>query len=228
MATINKLVYDAREAVRQLVDDTNISDRYIIYLYNILRAQRLRQDANDLQKITDNSVLQTLCLEVEEVDAGTCNTSFDCDTVMRTVRPIPKPLETHLKAALTAVRPTNRIAVPFNFVTKEKALYSKYSPFKYAIYAFLDDDLHIYFLSESNAIRLLSCVTITGIFEDPLELKSYVNCCGCNTPPPCFDLMTTDYPLQPHHIVSIREEIIQNLLRTIQIPEDKNNNSDDN
>lgn len=225
---INELIYDVREAIRQLQDDSDISDNYIIYLYNMMRAQRLRQDQNDLQKSTDNSVLQTLCLELEEVNSGMCSLNFDCDTIVRTKQPIPKPLETHLKAALTAVRPSVRISVPFNFITKEKALYSMYSKFNKAIYAFLDDDLHIYFVSSSDTLRLLECISVTGIFEDPLSLKNYKNCCNCNDSVPCFDLMTTEYPLQPHHIVSIREQIIQNLLRTLQVPEDKNNNSDDN
>lgn len=228
MATVAHLVYDIREGIRQIADDSTISDRYIIYLYNIMRAQRLRQDANDLQKITDNSILQTLCLELEEVDSNICSLSVDCDTIVRTKQPIPKPLETHLKAALTAVKPSNRIAIPFNFITKEKALYASYSKFNKSIYAFLDDDLHIYFVSKSDVLNLLECITVTGIFEDPLELQNYKNCCSCDDSVRCFNLLTTDYPLQPHHIVSIREQIIQNLLRTLQLPEDKNNNADDN
>jgi len=146
---------------------------------------------------------------------------------MRTVKPIPKPLEGHIRSFITSVKPSNRIAIPFNFVNKERALYSKYSKFNKSIYAFLDDDLHIYFVSESNAIKLLECVTITGIFEDPLELKSYKNCCGCPETNICFDEMTTDYPLHSHYIDVIRNEIVNDLVRTLQIPEDKNNNAND-
>lgn len=221
-----KIIFDVREAVRQYTDDSHIDDRYILHLYNIKRAQRLRQDLNNFQRTVDNSVLQSLCLELEETSTFVCGLNVDCDTIMRTVQPIPKPLETHLKSALTSIRPSDRISLPFNFISKEQAIYSLYAPFK-GIYVFLDNDLHLYFLSKSDALRLLDCINITGIFEDPFELQNYKNCCGCNDAQPCFDFMTSDYPLQPHHINSIREEIIQDLVRSIQIPEDKNNNASD-
>ena len=36
MAKVNEIIYDVREAIRQTTDDTDISDRYILYLYNIM------------------------------------------------------------------------------------------------------------------------------------------------------------------------------------------------
>lgn len=50
MSKVNEIIYDVREAVRQTTDDTDISDRYILYLYNIKRSKYLRQDLNNLQK----------------------------------------------------------------------------------------------------------------------------------------------------------------------------------
>ena len=67
MATTAEIIYDVREAIRQTTDDTDISDRYILYLYNIKRSKYLRQDLNNLQKTIDISILQTLCMELEEV-----------------------------------------------------------------------------------------------------------------------------------------------------------------
>jgi len=224
---VEKLIFDVREAVKQYTDDSELSDLHILYLYGLKRSKYLRNDLNNLQKVADNSILQTLCLEVEEVSIAQCGFDYECGTIMRTVRPIPKPLELHLKSAITSIKPSNRIAIPFNFVSKDRAIYSKYSKFNKSIYTFIDNDLYVYFISQSNAIKLLDCITITGIFEDPLELKNYKNCCGCNDSNICFDIMTTDYPLQSHHIDSIREEIIRNYIRTIQIPEDKQNNSND-
>lgn len=227
MATIRKIVFDVREALKQYTDDTNIDDRYIIYLYNNKRAKYLRQDLNNFQRTVDNSIVQKLCLELEEVSINECNLDYDCGTIMRTKRPIPKPLELHLKSAITNIKPTTKIALPFNFVNKERAVLSKYAGFNNSIYAFLDIDLHIYLVSESNAVKLIECITIDGVFEDPLELANYLNCCGCEIPKVCFDEDTTEYPLSAHHIDFIREEIIRTLIGTLQLPEDKNNNADD-
>jgi hypothetical protein len=224
---LSKLIYDVREKVNQFVDDSNIDDRYIEYLYQIKRSKYLRQDLNNLQRSIDVVITQTLCLEVEEVEATECPTDLSCEKILRTVKPIPKPLELHLNVALTSVKPVTKLGVPFSFVTKERAVHFQHSPFKNKIFAFLDNDYHIYFVSTSESLSLLECISITGIFDDPLELREYKNCCSCDDSPVCFDRETTDYPITSHHIDLISEEIVQQLIRKLQIPEDKINNSDD-
>lgn len=223
---LQKIIYDIREGVKAYTDDSNISDRYITYLYNIKRAKYLRQDLNDSRKTTDISIVQTFCLELEYVSMNQCGLELECDRILRTKRPIPNPLELHTKVAITVVKPTNRISLPFNFVSKEKALYSKHSPYKNSIFAFLDTDKYIYVLSESNTVGMMESITISGVFEDPLELRSYSACCG-QVQTACYDDATTDYPLQAHLIDLIKFEIVNELLGKFKIPEDKNNNSDD-
>ena len=223
-----KIIFDVRETLKLYVDDGDISDRYITYLYGIKRAKYLRQDLNNFQKTTDLSITQTLCLGLEVVSASQCNLDIECDTILRTKQKVPKPLELHTKTAITNVRSTNRISVPFNFVTKEKAIYSKFSPFSNAIFAFLDNDGYIYLLSTTNTLNMIECVTVTGVFEDPLELMNYTNCCDCTIAPSCFDITTTDYPLQPHYVDLIKSEIVNELAKRISLPKDETNNSDDN
>lgn len=217
-----KIIYDVREGIKAYTDDSNVSDRYITYLYNIKRAKYLRQELNDTRKTTDISVTQTFCLELEHVPVNQCNLDLECNTILRTKKPIPKPLELHTKVALTVVKPTNRIALPFNFVSKEKALYSKFSPYKKSVFAFLDTDMYIYLLSESNTVGMMEAISISGVFEDPLELRSYTSSTGTL----CFDDATTDYPLQAHLIDLIKTEIVNELLGKLKVPEDKINNAD--
>lgn len=223
---VNKIVYDVREQLKQYTNDSDIDDRYILYLYNIKRAKYLRQELNNFQRTTDVTATQTLCLELEEVNILQCGLDLDCETIIRTKQPIPKPLELHIKSSITSVRPVNRISVPFSFLSKERAIYSQYSPFNKSIFAFLDNDLHIYLLSELDTLKLMKCITVTGVFEDPLELANYYNCCGCEQPKECFIIDETDYPLQPHYIDLIKNEIVNELAGKYKIPEDKENNSD--
>jgi hypothetical protein len=222
---ISKMIYDVRTAIRDTVDDQKFSDRYILYLYNLKRSKYLRNDANNLQRLVDTSILQKFCMEMEEVSVDECNLEYDCGTIMRTKSIIPIPLELHLKSAITEVKPSIKISKPFNFVNKERAIWSQYSPFGDSIYSFLDVDNYIYLISKSETVKLIDCITITGIFEDPLELQNYKNCCNCNDVKPCFDEDTTEYPLQAHHIDSVRNEIIQSLIGSLNIPEDKINDS---
>jgi len=223
--TLNKIIFDVREALNQYIDDSEIDDRYIIYLYGIKRSRYLRQDENNFQKTTDISVLQTLCLGLETVNINQCDLNINCDEIVRTKLRIPKPLDLHINTAITSVRPTNRISKAFNFVTKEKAIYSEHSSFRDSIFAFLDTDRYIYLLSKNNALNLLECITITGIFEDPLELLDYSNCCECELDSPCLDYDTIDYPLQSHYIDLIKNEIVNELINKLKLPEDKENDS---
>ena len=226
--TLDKIIYDVREGVRQYTDDSEISDRYIIYLYNIHRADYLRQDLNNYQRTSDNSIKQTFCIDLVEVSNNECNIDIECDTILRSSKPIPTPLELHTKVALTSVKPTNRTAIPFNFVTKRRITMLNGARFKKSLYSFLDEDGYIYVTApEGNEFKLLNCLTITGIFEDPLSLIDFTNCCGCDTATSCFDMATTNYPLQPHYIKAIRKEIINNLLQFLGVQEDKTNNDND-
>lgn len=225
--TISKIIYDIRTAIKDTVDDSKFSDRYITYLYNLKRSKYLRNDANNLQKLIDTSILQKFCIDIEEVSINECGLDYDCGTIMRSTKVIPTPLELHLKSAITEVKPTLKITQPFNFVNKERAIWSQYSPFSESIYAFLDTDKKIYLISKSETVKLIDCITVTGIFEDPLELKNYKNCCGCDDAITCFDEDTTEYPLQAHHIDNIRNEIIQTLVGTLKLPEDKINDGND-
>lgn len=225
---LENIIYDVRESLKAYTDDSEISNEYIIYLYGIKRSKYLRQELNNYQRTTDISVTQTLCLGLERVSVNECGLDLDCATIVRTKRPIPQPLELHIKSAITSVKPTERISIPFNFVTKQKAIYSKHSPFNRAIFAFLDNDRYIYLISEDETLNLLECLTITGVFENPLDLANYTNCCSCTSNSlPCFDEMTSNYPLQPHYIDLIKNEIVNELIKKLNIPEDTKNNSVD-
>ncbi len=225
--TLDFIIYDIREQLRQYTTDSDLDDRYIIHLYNLKRSKYLRQDLNNYQRTTDVSVTQSLCMETEIVSASECSIAYDCEVILRTKEKIPIPLELHLKSAITSVKPTNRLSVPFNFVTKQKAIYSQYSPFKNSIYAFLDNDMHIYIISQSSEINLISCIEVTGVFENPLELLNFNMCCGCDDPIPCYDASTTNYPLQPHYIDLIKAEVISELTRFLTTPEDRENDASD-
>jgi len=225
---LENIIFDVRESLKQYTEDGEISNEYIIYLYGIKRSKYLRQELNNYQRTTDISVTQTLCLGLERVSVNECGLDLSCETILRTKKPIPQPLELHIKSAITSVKPTERISIPFNFVTKQKAIYSSHSPFNRAIFAFLDNDKYIYLISEDETLNLLECITITGVFEDPLDLVNYTNCCNCTTNSiPCFDEMTSNYPLQPHYVDLIKNEIVNELIQKLKIPEDTLNNSVD-
>ena len=224
--TANKLIFDIKEAIKEYSDDSEIDGRYILYLYGIKRAKYIRRELNSMQRAVDVNVQQTICLEMELTTAEECNIGFSCKSLLKSKKEIPDTISLHTKNAIIRVAPSDKLSKPFDFTTREKVIYSKNSSFPNSIYSFLHDDNHIYLVSESESLKLLECISVTGIFEDPLELEKYSNCCGCTaTESPCFDYNTIDYPIPTHLIDIIREEIILDLLRSKKIIEDKDNDS---
>lgn len=227
MATLAQLEYDIREALKEYTDDSELDSRYIHYLINIKRAKFLKQRLDQLGRKFNNRILQTFCLGTERVSINECGLDLECDTILRTKRKLPDFLQLTDKDAIERIAPSNRLSKKFNLIPKEKASYlsNAYHPNK--IKTYLHNDGYLYFISNDDIF--LECVSITGVFENPLDLIDYSNCCDCddqnNTP--CIDIDTIEYPLEIELIDIVREDIIRDLLRVKQIPEDKINDSND-
>lgn len=229
MAKLNEMIYDIREYIREFSDDTEVDDRHLVYLINIKRAKYLRQDLNNYQKATDLSIQQKFCVAMEEVSADECGQDIYCDKVLRSVKPLPKAIELHTRTAITKLKPTNVLSVPFNVISKDKVPYLKDSPFKNSIYAFIDSDNYVYLISSNTTYKLIDCLNVAGIFENPLELSEFTNCCGCpeSEQTVCYDQNESEYPLQPHYVDLIKREIVNDLMKVKQMPEDKINDTND-
>jgi|GEM_PF-3061150 len=225
--TLAELTYDIREAIKEYSDDSELSDRYIQYLITIKRAKFLKQKLDRLGRKFNNRILQTLCVGLEETSVNECGLDLECETILRTKRPLPDLLQLSDKDAIERVAPSNRLAKKFNYIPREKAPYLDSAYHSRGVKTFLHNDGHLYFISDSTLF--LECVSVTGVFEDPLDLATFNNCCNCEdtTENSCFDINESDYPVYIELVDMMREEIIRDILRTKQIPEDKMNNSND-
>jgi len=54
MALIEEIIYDVREGIKEYSDDSEFSNEYILYLYNIKRAKYLKQRLDRLGRKFDN------------------------------------------------------------------------------------------------------------------------------------------------------------------------------
>tara|TARA_R110000796_G_scaffold236214_1_gene355465 strand:+ start:35060 stop:35737 length:678 start_codon:yes stop_codon:yes gene_type:complete len=224
MALLEEIVYDVREGIKEYSDDSEFSNEYIIYLYNIKRAKYLKQRLDRLGRKFDTRVLQTICICLEEVDANQCSIDAGCDKILRSKKQIPDLLQLSDKDAIERVGPSTKLSVKYNNISKEKATYYLKSNFANKIKSYLDDDGYLYLFSSQPIFT--ECISISGVFENPLDLVGYDRCGEENTS--CFDEMKDDYPLTPDLIDIIRIEIINELLgRKDPRLEDRQNDSDD-
>lgn len=226
MATINEMIYDVREQVNKYSDDSNISNRYIIHKINTVRNKFLTQSLNNFKGIKGKNVLQKFCTELEKVDSSTCG-DFLCDTILRTKEKIPNTLQLVGTQSIVRIKPTNVLSQKISFISLDRAEYIEGSSFQNSLYGFLNIDDYLYIYSHKGDYKNLSCLEITGIFSNPMELENYTNCCDCDSPELCFDPDIEDYPVFDYMISDIIEVVTQMLLRKDEIPLDQENDSNE-
>lgn len=228
---LNELVYDVREMLSQHHDDSSITDEYIIYNINNIRSVILKSQMNSFNQIISPIVQQTLCLEVELTDPYECGMSFGCERILRTVEPIPTPIKHYLGLALTSVKPVNMLSTPLVKIDQSSAQYISPSRgrSKNTAYYFIGSDMRIYIVGSNETLNILDCISVTGVFTNPLDLSNYKKCCDCNGDEEevCYDYLTSDYPMDNTHASDLTDLVFRKLIQNLQIPKDNLNDAKD-
>jgi hypothetical protein len=211
------------EALNINVSDASFSSLYYTDLINEQRALFIRNEYNK-KRTLDPNVQQTIpCLSLELVDPHNCcvEVPVGCK-ILRTVQPLPNTIEFHHKKAITSVGPVVITAKRFTLIDYSRVPYiGEGRTTKTAIYAFLYDN-YIYIISKDPAVNLLESIAVRGIFEDPTALADLTSCEG----KPCWS--TSDiYPLNQWMWPYVKEAVLQQLFRKLQLPLDDTNNAND-
>jgi len=227
MATKLQIIYDVKEHLNKYSDDNEYSDRHILYLYDLKRAKFLRQLLDDKTRNIDKILVQTLCLKFEEINKGLCGVNVGCDTVLRSINPLPQFLQVRNRNMLLTVTPSVILSKSFKIVDIESAPYILDKPYSNGVYATIDNEGYVIIFSKQEEFKLIECLTVSAVFENPLELENFSNCCNCDTTPQssCYSDDSL-YPAPSFIIDLCRDEIIKLFTLKEQVKEDKNNNSD--
>jgi len=208
MATLNEIAFDLLTIVKpQLSDDNDIELKQIKFWINNQRALWIRNELNK-QRTIDPSLIQTLCAELETVDASDCcGIDLDCD-ILRTKKKIPKTIELHSKEGITRVGPVNKKGKPFSYIDYARVPWVSNGRFNLkSIVSFLHDD-YIFVYTKDTRYNKMCNISIRGIFEDPTTIGEF-NDCDSNTP--CY----TDndpYPIKTWMLPALKEAILKSNL----------------
>jgi hypothetical protein len=207
---------------RQYLSDDNQWSRRLVYYHllkyrNLLLEERMRR--RDLSISLFNR--QTIpCIELTEVDVHDCPCvpSSGC-TFLRTVYPVPQPLGTSF--VVNAIDGS----INYSFVewerfkyktqsrmrgTRESAYFTvKESGGKYYVYVYNDEHRDY--------------VTVTSVFQDPLEVQNFPDCEGKTDP--CFSPLDQLFILEEDLIPKMYQVALAPLVETkMSIPPDALNN----
>jgi hypothetical protein len=226
MATANELIFDILEDVRShsLSDDLDISERQILYKIGVQRALWIRNELNKPGRTIDPFIVQSLgCVELEAADSSECPTLPSGCLVLRTKCDLPKTVELHHREAITKVGPIDKLDYFFSFVPYQQAVFSgsgKYN--KKSIFAFIYNK-RMYFKVNDAQAKLLRRVNIMGIFEDPEAVAKFCNTDGTA----CFN-PDSEYPISNWMVPFIHEQVVKQLIASLQLPEDNTNDAASN
>ena len=223
MAKYKEIVSMVLDMLKVTADDATFTEDHIIFLAGRYRSFLLKQKyAQDLKKQIPESNYQTLCLnleQVEAIDGLPCEGGY----YLRTVEEVPTTLPCGNTRLFTS---GSYYKGDITFVSKDRFKYTGYNKWlQNIIYACLDPSNRIYLTSKNPQFLYLKQAQMQGIFEDVEEASEL----ECNTKEDSnlCDILDRDFPLEDALIAPLIELIVKELSTSTVTPEDTKNDAKD-
>jgi|SRR6218665_1010329 len=223
MPSYNELCYDILELLRgdQISDDTDISERHIMFHIDLQRALWIRNEYNKPGRKIDPQMEQDLgCLKLVEVDAADCCEIKTGCIMLRTEMKMPMFIDLHTGPAITRVGPVSKIMRPYVFTNYQRVPYQlegKYSSKE--VYMFLLNG-YMYFVTNNPELQTVDYVNVRGLLANPRDMEDF----DCEDH--CFSL-DDQYPMPNWMIPYIKEQILKQFGVALQIPKDDTNDANE-
>ena len=209
-------------------DDSRLSFRHIYSKVLTSRDKLMTQKINKRQLISQWNYQTINCVELVKAQPYECPClpAVGCE-ILKTKYPLPKPLtgllEGHVLQSVTSLDGS----VVFSKTTWENKKYKKGSKFTKAKPDYYIRGDYLYITTKSSP----RYISVTGLFEDPLEVLKYPNSCEkeCEDCYDCISPLDRDLPIDKNMVETLVEMAAQELIALFsQGKEDTTNNSRDN
>lgn len=207
----------------QLSDDNGWSSRMVYFFLLRYRARLIREKERNNLPLSHWNYQTIDCINLRKVDLDECPCApaSGCSFRKTTIQ-IPKPL-----ARLKSVTSTNG-QITYTFVEWERLFDKINSRFKgermSAFYTLKtrNDGTHLYLYNQEH----LAAVTVTGIFENPLDVQYFPACDG--TVEKCKDPENQEFILDPDIMTTMYDLALAQIGRAKQLGTDMINDDNDN
>ena len=220
MTTYKELVNIVLDVLKMNSDDSFYQEEHVLFLLDKYRGLILKQRYSDIQKEIPESNYQTICVDLNYVNA------FDNDTCggkgyLKSEQKIPNLMSIGSQKISTMDYFQGNIA----YVNRERFKYAGNSRYtSNQIFGTIAPDEHLYLKSNNPQAYHLCKVQVTGLFED--SAKAAELSCEDDENKPC-DIMDRIFPLEEALIPVVLELIIKDLGGQKYQAEDKENNASD-
>ena len=209
-------------------DDTRLTSRHIYNKLITVRARLVSQEAKKKQRISRWNYQTLPCVELIEVSAHDCPCLPPIGCMMvRSKYKLPKPLSGLDKNLIQSVQTIDR-GLKIDEITMNAMNSLRGNKFTSKKLNFFIQDGYLY-ITVPTKIRIVS---VTGLFEDPLEVKKFPNFCqteDCVDCGECLDFTKEDFPIDNDMIDALIELSLTELVQLFGAGiEDLYNDSRDN
>lgn len=215
MQTYGELVYLILDELKLISDDKQFEEEHIIVLINQYRNLLLKQRYSDIRKEMPVSNLQSIniTLSVE-------------DTILKSNMPLPTILNLNVQNLTIISSISTFWQGEFSFIDYNQFRYTGYNRWLNSIvYVTVGPDGYLYCKSNNLSFLQLTDITVTSIFENPLEVHNLSTPINETSEDSILDI---PIPIEGNLLPLLKEIIIKELSGAIYRPEDEINNANDN
>lgn len=219
MTTYKELINMVLDELKLISDDSVFQPEHVLFLLDKYRGFILKQRYSDIKKEIPESNYQTICVDLDRVDAYE-NDRCGGMGYLKSTKKIPDMMTIGGQKISTSDYFQGNIS----YVNRERFKYvggSKY--LSNIIYGTIGPDSYLYLKASNPQAYHLCKVRLTGIFEDSAK-ASELSCEGDDTQ---CDVMDRTYPLEEALIPPVLELIVKELGGQRYQAEDKQNNASD-
>jgi hypothetical protein len=209
------------DELKLISDDSHFQEEHVLFLLDKYRSFLLKQRYSDVRKEIPESNYQTICVDLEQVNAvnGTPCAGGD---YMKSLQEIPNMMQ----VGKQKISSLDYFQGNFAYTNNERFKYvgnNKY--LKNQIYGTIAPDNHLYLKSNNPQMYYLEKVKVTGIFEDSSKAAE-LQCHDASGEKPC-DVMDMEFPIEEALIPPMIELIVKELSGHAYQPADNENNATD-
>lgn len=207
-------------------DDTRLSKRHIYNKLLSVRSRLIFQKINKKQKINQWSYQTIPCIELIEAPIHECPCIPSRCKILRSKYKLPKALSSldrHIIQSVTTLDGQENLSET-SFELEKYSKGNKYTS-KKPHYYIRNEYLYI------TDMKALEVITLTGLFDDPLEVNNFpsfcpeVNCSDCD----CISFLDLEFPIDSDLIDPMIELSLKELIEIFsQMREDQTNDARDN
>lgn len=220
--TKKELIYTVFEKLKINSDDMDITEEFVSFLIDSKRATLIKQRFDKRPWAMPVETKQELCLSLTVVSKVADMPCFG--RIVRTTESLPPSIKIKGKEGPITVRKYDASAIHVNIIPLERIPFIGENQFTaQMIYGTIDYDNKFYLISGSNKLNLMTEIKIADIFEDPSAAAAME--CTASDEANC-EIWDRDYPVELSMADDIVQLVVQELSRTLQIPDDSVNDAD--